>query len=277
MNLKKIAFLACLGVVAPIAAGATMIYVPSNPCACDNRPCDDTVNLSRDFRKEIKPKQKKIEEPKIVTAPIYEESKPWDKYVALRVALNMWSWRNDYSSDYGGTDLLFSEDVYAFEPIFSGAFAAGTTLGNNVRTELEFGLTSKFEDKDEAATYTLTAPFLMVNVYRDFESGFYIGGGFGFARPTVSIDGLLFANSGSSTEKSNITFRASGTVGYGVQLNKSLFLDMQYRLSGFRSPEITRSFLWQQYLNGPYEEFMLKIKGGLLMENSISLGLRFKF
>ena len=69
MNFKKIAFAVYLGCLAPVTTFATVIYVPSNPCACDSRPCDDVVILSRDFRKEgvVKKaeKPKKVEKKKV--------------------------------------------------------------------------------------------------------------------------------------------------------------------------------------------------------------------
>lgn len=279
MNLKKSAFLVCLACCAPVVADATMIYVPANPCACDSRPCDNDVILSRDFRrdgvvqaKKTEPKQKKVVKQKQREVP-----QAWDKYVSVKLALNMWSWRNDYSSDYVGTDLLFSEDTYAFESVFGGGLAVGTTLGDGARAEIELGLTAEFEDKDEAATYTLSAPYLMMNAYRDFDSGFYIGAGLGVTKPKVSMTGLLFTGSSSGGETSETALKVAAMVGYSAQLNQNLFLDLQYKLAGFRSPEITRNFWWDQYNDGSYEEFMLKVKGGFLMENAISVGLRFKF
>lgn len=284
MYFKKIAFLGCLACLTPIVADATMIYVPSNPCACDNRPCDDVVVLSRDFRKEgVVKKAKKVEQPKKVEKKKTETKKtkttknqPWRRYASINFALNMWTWKNDYSSDYMGADLLFSEDSYSSQSVFGGSVALGTKITDNLRSEVELGMTAKFEDKDEAATYSLSAPYLMLNVYHDFKYGFYIGAGLGVTKTKVAIDGLLFNGSTSASESVSTKLRAMATAGYGVRLSKNLFLDAQYRLAGFKAPDVSREFWWDQY-TGTYDKYMLKIKGSLLLENAISVGLRFVF
>ena len=280
MCFKKIAFIGCLACLTPIVADATMIYVPANPCACDNRPCDDVVILSRDFRKQGV--VKKVEQPKTVGQKKVEKRKntdgqAWQWYAGVYAALNMWTWKNDYSSDYRGTDLLFSQDSYSSESVFGGSFVFGSKVTDSVRVGLELGMTSTFEDKDEAATYSLKAPYLMLNGYYDFESGFYIGAGLGAARPKATIDGLLFDGSTSGAESVMTKLKASATLGYGARLNKNLFLDVQYRLSGFAAPDLSRRFWWDQYNDGNYQEYTLKIKGSLLIENTFSAGLRFVF
>lgn len=283
MNFKKIAFAVYLGCLAPVTTFATVIYVPSNPCACDSRPCDDVVILSRDFRKEgvVKKaeKPKKVEKKKVQqqTKPKTVNNKQWRRYASINFAVHMWTWKNDYSSDYSGADLLFSEDSYSSQSVFGGSVALGTKITDNLRTDLELGMDAKFEDKDEAATYTLTAPYLMLNMYHDFKSGFYIGAGLGITKTKVSIDGLLFDGSTEGSDSVSNKLKAAATVGYGARLSKNLFLDVQYRLAGFKAPDVSRKFWWDQYNDGTYQEYVLKIKGGLLIENTISAGLRFVF
>lgn len=275
MNFKKITFWVYLGWFVPMTAGATMIYMPANPCACDNRPCDDVVILSRDFRREgVVAKATDVKKVNKATESSSEERHTG--YVEGRFDLNRWSWKNDYNSDYTGTDLVFSQDVYSSENIMGGDVAIGFWITNEWRADAELGFGSKFEDKDEVAAYTLSMPYLMLNAYYDFKYGIYLGGGVGVARSTATIDGLLFNGSVSETEHSEYALKFGVGAGYNLRLAPNIYLDFRYRLSAVQAPEISRTFWWDQY-TGEYKEYVLRVKGGLLTENTFSVGLRFNF
>ncbi len=284
MLFKKIAFVLYLACFAPITAFGTMIYVPANPCACDNRPCDDVVILSRDFRKSgVVKKAEKVENPVVVkktksnTFKNQDNDAGYNVYLAGNLAMNIWNWKNDYNSNYAGTDLLFSQDEYSGETVFGGNVALGVYLSKNWRMDLELGLTKEFEDYDEAATYTLSMPYLMANAYYDFDSGFYLGGGLGIVRSNVTIDGLLFQNSTSGAKYTDNLFKVGVAAGYAFRFGNNMHIDLRYRLSGIQGPEISRTFLWDQYNDGNYRDFSLKITSGLVLENAFSVGLRVSF
>lgn len=284
MLFRKIAFVLYLACFVPITAFGTMIYVPSNPCACDNRPCDDVVILSRDFRKSgVVQRAEQVEKPKPAevrranTFKNQDNEPEYDVYLAGNLAMNIWNWKNDYNSDYTGTDLLFSQDEYSGENVFGGNVALGFYFSKNWRADVELGITKEFEDYDEAATYTLSMPYLMGNAYYDFNSGFYLGGGLGIVRSKISIDGLLFQNSTSGAEYTDNLLKVGVTAGYAFRVGDNMHIDLRYRLSGIQGPEVSRTFWWDQYNDGNYREFILKITSGLVLENAFSVGLRVSF
>ena len=284
MLFRKIAFVLYLACFVPITAFGTMIYVPSNPCACDNRPCDDVVILSRDFRKSgVVQRAEQVEKPKPAevrkanTFKNQDNEPEYDVYLAGNLAMNIWNWKNDYNSDYTGTDLLFSQDEYSGENVFGGNVALGFYFSKNWRADVELGITKEFEDYDEAATYTLSMPYLMGNAYYDFNSGFYLGGGLGIVRSKISIDGLLFQNSTSGAEYTDNLLKVGVTAGYAFRVGDNMHIDLRYRLSGIQGPEVSRAFWWDQYNDGNYREFILKITSGLVLENAFSVGLRVSF
>ena len=284
MLFRKIVFVLYLACFVPITAFGTMIYVPSNPCACDNRPCDDVVILSRDFRKSgVVQRAEQVEKPKPAevrranTFKNQDNEPEYDVYLAGNLAMNIWNWKNDYNSDYTGTDLLFSQDEYSGENVFGGNVALGFYFSKNWRADVELGITKEFEDYDEAATYTLSMPYLMGNAYYDFNSGFYLGGGLGIVRSKISIDGLLFQNSTSGAEYTDNLLKVGVSAGYAFRVGNNMHIDLRYRLSGIQGPEVSRTFWWDQYNDGNYREFILKITSGLVLENAFSVGLRVSF
>ena len=182
MLLRKVAFIGGVGCIAPILANATMVYTPSRPCGCvagcnatyDAGSCGCVQNNYanntefRNFQRvSAQSTQKSL------------DTGPRDWYLAANVAMNFWSWENEYNSNYGGTDLLFNKDEYSFESVFGGALAIGTRCSSGVRGDVELGFSSEFSDSDDLAEYKLSVPYLMANAYWDFESGMYFGGGLG--------------------------------------------------------------------------------------------------
>ena len=248
-------FFAC---IAPVAAFGVMAYTPTFPCGCvtgcDMSQCCGPQKQDYEFAQE-------------------EVDNDW--YWSVFLADNMWSWENKYNSDYGGVNLSFASDKYSFESVIGGAVAVGTTFGSDVRADLELGLMSNFSDSDENFKISMSLPYLMVNLYHDFEEGFYIGAGLGMARATAELSGDIFENKGA--RKSLLSPKFGGMIGYTTSIADGTYIDFRYRLSGVKGTAVSNSrFLWDEY-SGEYEEFYLQVTGGWILENAIMAGLRFNF
>ena len=237
-------FFAC---VAPITAFGVMAYTPSKPCCyqqCNEEYYEDT-----------------------------EYDNDW--YVSFFVSGNMWSWDNSYKSDYAGVVSSFDSDKYSFKSVLGGAVALGTTFSPELRGEIELGMSSKFTDADELVEFSMSLPYAMLNLYRDFEGGFYLGAGVGLARNTVNLDGAFFDNKGS--RKSLLSPKAGLSIGYTTSVSDGVYIDFRYRSSWVKGAEVSNStFLWDQYV-GSYDEYSLEVKSSWVWENAVFAGLRFNF
>lgn len=252
---KKIAYAMFFAGFLPVTAFGTMAYTPSRPCSCvsGNTSCQTSTYVPM--------KQKKS-----------SESGNW--YVGANFMMNMWSWENDYKSDYDGSDLIFSKDTYSFESVTGFSVAVGRRFESGMRGDIELGKSSTFTDADDVAQFSMSMMYLMGNLYYDFGSGFYLGAGVGVAKPTVKVEGSLFGGSGG--EDSSVSPKVGAALGYAKQVADNVFIDIRYRLSGLKGTDLSKPFLWDQYTE-EFEPYMLQIESGLILENSVSVGLRYSF
>lgn len=248
----------------PGAALASIAYTPTRPCAClsccgqqAQYPVQQNYVQSNNFQQ---------------TSQSVKPEHEW--YLSANVAMNMWSWGTEYESDYSGTNISFDNDDYSFESVFGGSVAIGKQFESGMRADVEVGLSSEFSDSDEIAKYALSAPYVMANVYYDFDSGVFLGAGLGLAKPEVKLDGDLFENKEYS--KSALSVKVGAAVGYSAHVADNAYIDFKYRLSGFRGPDLTNAFLWDQYV-GTDELYSLNVKTGIVIENALSVGVRFYF
>jgi len=255
MFVKKVAYAMFFAGFLPVTAFGTMAYTPSRPCGCMQRsaPCQTSTYV---------PVQQK------------KSSEPGEWYVGANFMMNMLSWENDYKSDYDGSDLMFSKDTYSFESVTGFSVVLGRRFESGIRGDIEFGKTSTFTDEDDVAQFSMDMMYVMGNLYYDFGSGVYLGAGVGAAKPTVKIEGALFGGAGG--ENSSISPKVGAAIGYAAQIADSVFVDFRYRLSGLKGTDLSKSFLWDQY-TGEFEPYILQIESGLILENSVSLGLRYSF
>jgi opacity protein-like surface antigen len=207
-------------------------------------------------------------------------SEPWfsfgdDWYIGANVMMNMWSWKNEYDSNYSGVDIAFESDIYSFERVLGGSLAVGNIFDGGWRAELEVGMTSEFKDESDYATYTMAAPYLVVNVYHDFDVGLYIGAGAGVARPETKLDLRLPTELAKFAEQS-WSPKASIMFGYMWSFNDRFGVDFKYRLSGFKGNKMAGTFLWDQNTS-VLEEYDLHIDSDFVVENTFSAGVRYKF
>lgn len=185
-------------------------------------------------------------------------------YVGGHVALNLMNWENEYTFTEPGFDN--HSDKYSLESVFGGDLFVGKTIKYFWRAELEAGLLGQFEDRDNLFSFKMTIPYLMANGYYDFVNGMYIGAGAGIALPTTELDGLSFV---SGDRKEFIVSPMVGVmVGYSHELDYNLTLDVRYRLAGLMGPEHKR-------VDTMGYEFTNDI--GLILDNSLSVGIRYNF
>ncbi len=184
-------------------------------------------------------------------------------YVGGRVALSLMNWENESSTNAPDSDDLKDESFTEF--VFGGNLFAGRRIGYFWRAEVEAGLIGQYEEEELDTTFKLTIPYVMANGYYDFANGFYLGAGAGVAMPKTELMGGYFTG-GDSSER-NVSPMFGLMAGYSYKLDSNLVLDFRYRLAGLWGTEQKREF-------GVYE---LKNKIGLILDNSISLGLRYEF
>lgn len=188
-------------------------------------------------------------------------------YVTARAELNFLNWENTYFSDDVGSS---AKDKYSFESLFGGSISVGKKFSYFWRGELEAGYTGVFTDKDEGFEFNLSAPYLLVNAIYDFNSGMYAGGSLGAAMPVTDLDGDIFI-AGSRT-KTSISPMAGLMIGYTHKLDDNFVLDLRYRIAGFYGTKHTRNF--EDIASNQY---YLENKIDLILDNSISVGLRYEF
>lgn len=196
-----------------------------------------------------------------------ETAKGW--YLGGRLGLNMLSWTNKYSSNDLGVVLDNDSDKYSFETLFGGSVFAGTDFQLSdewFRGEIEAGLMGRFTDKDQGVEFKMTVPYVIANGYYDFVNGLYVGAGLGLALPKTELDWEVLVEGERS--KRGISPMLALMAGWSYDLDARMTLDLRYRLSGFWGPEHTRGF------GGGIE---LTTDVGFVLENSLSMGLRYRF
>ena len=200
-------------------------------------------------------------------------------YVGGRAELSFLNWTNKYSSDYSGTVEEYNSDKYSFEQMFGGNLSAGYRFLYFWRAELEAGILGQFTDKDNSTEFGLTVPYVMLNGYYDFTNNFYVGAGLGAAMPIKTLDYDNFIAGDRS--KMSVSPMAGLMFGYAKELDDNLVLDIRYRLSGFYGGSQTRYFQEGTEVSpGVWEDVRdvyVENKIGLVLDNSISIGLRYEF
>ncbi len=196
-------------------------------------------------------------------------------YIGGRAELSFLNWKNKYSSDYIGVDTQYGDDGYSFEPVFGGAVSAGYRFDYFWRAELEAGYIGQFSDSDAWADFKLSAPYLMANGYYDFTNGLYVGAGAGIAVPTTELDGNIFYN--GDRKKTSVSPMLGVMLGYSYKLDHNLVLDLRYRLAGFMGAEQERGIEWREDALSEWQQGYFKNDIDLILDNSVSIGLRYEF
>lgn len=195
-------------------------------------------------------------------------------YITGRAEVSFLNWKNKYSSNFPRVNDDFNSDDYSFEPVFGGSLAAGRYFNYVWRGEIEGGYIGQFSDEDNGFSFKLSVPYLMANGYYDFANGLYVGGGLGVAMPTTKLSYENFKS--GDGDKTSVSPMAGVMLGYTQELDDNLVLDIRYRLAGFTGTKHKRNFEYYDgaaALHGAY----LENKIGLILDNSISVGIRYEF
>lgn len=197
-------------------------------------------------------------------------------YGALRAEMNFLNWKNKYSSDASTINSNLDSDNYSFEPVFGADVAFGRHFGYFWRAELEAGYITKFTDEDEGYKFALSVPYVMANGYYDFTNGVYLGAGAGLAFPMTELADDAFTAGGG--KKTGFSPMLGLMAGYSHKLDDNIVLDLRYRLAGFYGTKQKREWIpgttiLGEDVGGRY----LENKIGLVLDNSISIGIRYEF
>ena len=203
----------------------------------------------------------------------YADREKTNWYATIRAELALLNWTNTYSmQETAPTDAGFGGDKYSLEPVFGGNLAVGHKFTDAWRAELEAGYIGYFSDTDPISHFTMQIPYLMVNGFYDFQNGFYLGAGFGVSLVITEIYTLM------STPENRYNTGASpmGAVmlGYALELGNDFVLDVRYRLSGMMGDQ--HRFYPTELFDGS-ATFWVQNEIGFILDNSLSVGLRYEF
>lgn len=206
-------------------------------------------------------------------------------YLTGRAELAFWNWKNKYSLDNATVDDItnidLGSDKYSFEPVFGGSVSFGKKIRHLWRLEGEAGYLGYFEDKDNGVDFSMSAPYALINGYYDFSNGLYVGLGAGAAMVIKTLDEQDFI----SGDRRDISVSPMGAVmlGWTHKLDDNFVIDLRYRLAGFDGGDQSRRRpVWSTVpdADGYYPEIGtvdLKVDAGFVLDNSISIGLRYEF
>ncbi len=195
--------------------------------------------------------------------------------VTARAELSMLNWKNEYTFSVDGMgDFGVPSDEYSFEPIFGGSIAGGYAFNYFWRGEVELGYMGKFDDAGFGTDFGLSIPYAMANVYYDFINGLYIGAGAGVALPRIEFDSTGFA--GGDYAQTNVSPMFGLMAGYALELNDYLTLDIRYRLATVWGGTYERDVDYVDASNA-HHDGTFESDIGLILDNSLSIGLRYEF
>ena len=211
------------------------------------------------------------------TSGAYVYNKGGSGYVGMNLDINLLNWRNEYKALPVAYNEAFNHDDYRFKPLIGGHIVAGYRFNPGWRMDIEGGFTSEFEDSDNGISFKLSVPYATANVYHDFTNGLYLGIGGGAAFPTISMEWEHFTSNNSS--KTTTSPMGAAMLGYAYYLSENLILDVRYRFAGFKGPKLTRGVTGWSIEIGDQEIPLrsLETKIGFVMDNSISIGLKYEF
>ncbi len=201
----------------------------------------------------------------------YKDKTKTGWYITGRAELSLLNFKNKYSADERWmADESHNEDKYSFEPVFGGSIAAGKKINYFWRAELEGGYLGYFSDEDVAAKFSISMPYLMASGYYDFTNGLYVGAGVGASLASYKISGDYF--NGYDKKKTTLSPMAGLMFGWTHALDDNLVVDLRYRLAGMTGTELKLHF--QDTDDNTY---WFKSKTGMILDNSVSLGIRYEF
>lgn len=208
----------------------------------------------------------------------YKDKAKTGWYITGRAELSFLNFKNKYSADVDGFkfDEDLNNDKYSFKPVFGGSVAAGRKINYFWRAELEGGYLGYFEDDERGGNFSISMPYMMINGYYDFVNGLYLGAGVGatLAQYKMSNEDYFV----SFDEKKTAFSPMAGLMfGWTHKLDENLVLDLRYRLAGMTGKELKTSVELEDENGESAGVFNFKSKTGMILDNSISFGIRYEF
>jgi len=149
--------------------------------------------------------------------------------------------------------------------------SAGSQFAKKWRTEINYGYTGTFSDKDTEYTFDMSAQLLTLNgIYTIREwttTSVYAGAGVGVGFLKTSWSGVLFAQ-GANGDKTSAGFAGQLMLGAEEKLVDNLYMGLNYKLSYMMGHK-------QKVLMADDDHFISDIKG--ILTNTFGLGLRYVF
>lgn len=190
-------------------------------------------------------------------------------YMTGRLGMSFLNWTNKYKTNNFDDAVVpeFGEDEsFSFKPVFAGGLSVGRIFDYSWRAEIEAGYLGQFSQADNSTEFKLSIPYATINGYYDFDFGMYLGAGVGMALPMTEMNAATFV--WNDAKKTNFGFMGSAMIGYAVPLDENFTFDLRYRISAITGS--THKVTWG-------DEFYLSNKIGVILDNSIMLGLRYNF
>lgn len=238
---------------------------------------DDRVPLSEKLLREYKTENpnvsygKKKDTPVNVVINEYKMEAPknvrvsrW--YMGLNGDLSFLTWKNKNS----GTDELGNpisgEDKFNFKPVLGADLVVGYRFDKDWRVDGEFGYIGKFFETEteqylspEKTEFSLETYYIDANAYYDLKYGLYVGAGAGLAIVNLAVDHTNY----SKVSKTNLSPMGAVMFGWSYALDEKVDFDVRYRLALFNGGDLS--------IGGA------SVDTGLIMNNSLSVGVRYHF
>lgn len=232
---------------------------------------DDRVPLSEKLLREYKTENpnvsysKKKDTPVNVVIKEYKMEAPknvrvskW--YMGLNGDLSFLTWKNKYSGLDSGSD------KFTFKPLLGADLVVGYRFNNKWRVDGEFGYIGKFSETEtehylspEKTEFSLETYYIDANAYYDLKYGLYVGAGVGLAIIDLSADHTYF----SEVSKTNLSPMGAAMFGWTYVLDEKVDFDVRYRFAIFDGGDLN--------IGG------VNVDTGVIMNNSLSLGIKYHF
>ena len=182
-------------------------------------------------------------------------------YMGLNGDLSFLSWKNKYSGTESGSDR------FTLKPLLGADAVVGFNFNKNWRVDAELGYIGKYTEKETENTplgiakteFNLQTYYTNLNAYCDIAYGFYAGVGGGLAIVKLSADDTL-AHNASVT---NLSPMGALMFGWSYALDEKVDFDIRYRFAVFNGGDLN--------IGG------VNVDSGIVMNNSLSLGVKYYF
>ncbi len=200
--------------------------------------------------------------------PRYNEN---TAYMGIRGSLSFLDWKNKYKDETGAH---LGSDDFNFKSMVGMNVFLGYQGFKQWRGDVEFGYIGRYSENEmeyndgfssEKYDFDLETFYLTLNGYYELNHGFYAGLGVGMAAVNASVD----ANWLAKKSETNISPMGAAMLGWSYKLDEKVNFDLRYRFAVFDGGDLK--------VNVPGGTSYVKTDFGLIMDNSLSAGIRYSF